>query len=214
MSELVISGKVTAAEVTAQAAEGARLVDPPLDAVLEIFDDTVAAPPLPAEVRSGLHGVPFFMKDLGARIAGRKQEQGTALHAGEVSPVTDPFAQNLIDGGMVPIGRSTVPPIGYTLDTTTTYRGRLAITRTPWNLERTAGGSSGGSGALVAAGATPISHATDGGGSIRFPGAFNALVGMKASRGRMARRVGQNEFVNHVSVDGFVSRTVRDSAIA
>lgn len=214
MSELVAAGKVTAAELAAQAAEGARIVDPQLAAVLELFEDVISAPRLPAEARSVLHGVPFFMKDLGSRIAGRRQEQGTAFHAGEVSPVTDPFAQNLIDGGMLPVGRSTVPPIGYTLDTTTTYRGRLAVTRTPWNLERTAGGSSGGSGALVAAGATPISHATDGGGSTRFPGAFNALVGMKASRGRMARRVGQNEFVNHVSVDGFVSRTVRDSAAA
>ncbi len=214
LAELVESGKVTPAELAAQAAEGARLVDPRLDAVLELFDD-VAIPPAPEEqVRSALHGVPFFMKDLGARLAGRKQEQGTAFHAGEVSPVTDPFAQNLVDAGMVPIGRSTVPPFGYTLDTTTTYRGRTAVTRTPWHPERTAGGSSGGSGALVAAGVVPISHATDGGGSIRFPGAFNALVGMKASRGRMARRTGQNEFVNHVSVDGFVSRTVRDSATA
>jgi amidase len=215
LAGLVRDGRAKAVEVVAQAVEGARLVDPQLDAVLEYFEDVIADPDREGSRRDGpLYGVPFFLKDLGGRLKGRLQEQGTAFHAGEMATVTDPFVQDMLDSGVIPIGRTTVPPMGYTMDTTTTYRGRLAVTRNPWSLEYTPGGSSGGAGALVAAGVTPMSHATDGGGSIRYPAAFNGLVGLKPSRGASPRRVGVNEFVNHTSIEGVVSRTVRDTAAA
>ncbi len=88
----------------------------------------------------------------------------------------------------------------------------MRVSRNPWNLDRTPGGSSGGSAALVAAGVTPISMATDGGGSIRIPAACCGLVGLKPSRGRVAPPFGRSEYANRVSVEGVVTRSVRDTA--
>jgi amidase len=88
------------------------------------------------------------------------------------------------------------------------------VTRNPWKLERTAGGSSGGSAAAVAAGVLPISMSSDGGGSTRIPASFCGLVGLKATRGRVPRPLAQSEYTSRISIDGVVTRTVRDTAAA
>ena len=99
-----------------------------------------------------------------------------------------------------------------TFDTTTDYRGEVKVTRSPWNLARTPGGSSGGSAAAVAAGVVPLSMSSDGGGSTRIPASFCGLVGLKASRGRVPQPLSRNEYVTRISIDGVVSRSVRDTA--
>jgi amidase len=114
----------------------------------------------------------------------------------------------------VPIGRSTTPEFGMTFDTATDYLGQTKVTRNPWNERRTPGGSSGGSAAMVAAGVTPISMSSDGGGSTRIPASFCGLVGLKASRGRVPRPLKQNEYSVRISIDGVVTRSVRDTAAA
>jgi amidase len=85
-------------------------------------------------------------------------------------------------------------------------------TRNPWDLERSAGGSSGGAGAAVAAGVVPIAHATDAAGSIRIPASCNGLFGLKPTRGRVSAGPYADEIFNGLAVHGSVSRTVRDSA--
>src|SRR4029077_13383993 len=86
---------------------------------------------------------------------------------------------------------------------------RYGITRNPWDLARSPGGSSGGAGAAGAAGMSPTAHATDGGGSTRIPASYCGLVGLKPSRGRVPRLA--QSWLGAV-VEGVVSRTVGDSA--
>ena len=98
---------------------------------------------------------------------------------------SSPWVAQMLRLGMVPLAKTTLPEFGLTA---TTESLRNGATRNPWDLTRSAGGSSGGSAALVAAGVVPIAHANDGGGSIRIPAACCGLVGLKPSRGRLVDR--------------------------
>ncbi len=215
LAALVRSGQLTAREVVAQAATASSRVDPTLEGVLEIFEDVIANPDADGPDRAGpLYGVPIFLKDLGSRLKGRRQESGSRLLRGNVAKDTDPLVENFLSAGLIPFGRSTTPEFGMTFDTSTAYLDRVKVTRNPWNPARTPGGSSGGSAASVAAGVTPISMASDGGGSTRIPASYCGLVGLKATRGRIAMPLAQNEFTWRIAVEGVVTRTVRDSAAA
>jgi amidase len=215
LAERVRAKEVTAKELSAQAAEAVGRLDPSIEAVLGIYEDAVADPDRDGPSKTGrLYGVPMLLKDLGSGLAGRTQESGSRLFRDHVVKATDPLVANYLRAGLVPIGRSTTPEFGMTFDTTTDYLGRVKVTRNPWNPERTPGGSSGGSAAAVAAGVVPISMSSDGGGSTRIPAAFCGLVGLKATRGRVPRPLAQSEYISRISIDGVVTRTVRDTAAA
>lgn len=215
LSALIRTGQVTAREVAAQVAEGVACVDDRLHGVLGLFQDVVENPQTDRPNPDGaLHGVPVFVKDLGQAMAGRTQESGSKLWAGFVPQRHDPLIENVLAGGLVPIGRSTSPEFGMSFDTATDYLGEVKVTRNPWNLAHTPGGSSGGSAAMVAAGVTPISLSSDGGGSTRIPASFCGLVGLKATRGRVPRPWGQNEYMMRTAADGVLTRSVRDTAAA
>ena len=213
LAERVRSGELRAREVIAQSVVAVERVDARLEGVLEIFEnvtqDANADRPAPGGT---LYGVPLFLKDLGSRMAGRTQESGSRLLRGNVSEVTDPLVENFLRAGLVPLGRSTTPEFGMTFDTATAYLDRIKVTRNPWNPERTPGGSSGGSAALVAAGVTPVAMASDGGGSTRIPASYCGLVGLKASRGRVSMPLHHSEYTWRIAVEGVVTRSVRDSA--
>ena len=213
LAERVRGGELRADEVIAQTLEAVERVDDRLEGVLEIFEDVArnadADRPSP---EGALYGVPLFLKDLGSRMGGRTQEAGSRLMRGNVSEFTDPLVENFLRAGLIPLGRSTTPEFGMTFDTATAYLDRPKVTRNPWNLERTPGGSSGGSAALVAAGVTPVSMASDGGGSTRIPASYCALVGLKASRGRVSMPLNHSEYTWRIAVEGVVTRSVRDSA--
>ncbi len=215
LAALVKQKAVTAAELAAQAEAAVARLNPKLEAVLEVFTDVIANPDADRPDRDGaLYGVPMFLKDLGSGLKGRKQESGSKLYKDNIANATDPTVENYLRAGLVPIGRSTTPEFGMTFDTTTDYLGAVKVTRNPWNLAHTPGGSSGGSAAAVAAGVTPISMSSDGGGSTRIPASFSGLVGLKASRGRVPRPLAQSEYIQRISVDGVLTRSVRDSAAA
>jgi amidase len=215
LAALIRSKQITAPEAASQAAAGVALLNPKLEAVVAMFDDAVANPDVDGPNPAGpLYGVPLFLKDLGSALKGRQQDSGSASMAGFIATATDPVVENFLEAGLVPIGRSTTPEFGLTFDTTTDYRGRVVVTRNPWDLSRTSGGSSGGSAAAVAAGIVPLSMASDGGGSIRIPAACCGLIGLKASRGRIPPALSRNEFAARVVTEGVVSRTVRDTAVA
>jgi amidase len=213
LAALVRRKAVAPRELVRQAAAAVALLDDRLGAVLEVFEDVVRRPDTDRPSRDGaLYGVPMFLKDLGSGLKGRRQDSGSKLMAGTVLAATDPTVENFLAAGLVPLGRSTTPEFGMTFDTVTDHLGHLRVTRNPWHLERTPGGSSGGSAAAVAAGVAPISMSSDGGGSTRIPAAFCGLVGLKATRGRVPRPLAQSEYMTRISVDGVVTRTVRDTA--
>ena len=215
LSKRVRAGEITAKEVARQAAAGIAELNPKLRAVLEVFEDVVADPDTDGPNRSGpLYGVPLLLKDVLSGLKGRKLENGSRQFRDNVAQETDPLIGNYLGMGLIPIGRSTTPEFGWTFDTTTDYLDELIVTRSPWNLERTPGGSSGGSAAMVSAGVLPISMASDGGGSIRIPASFCGLVGHKPSRGLVPRNLSSSEYMTRHVYEGVVTRTVRDTALA
>jgi amidase len=204
----VRGGDVSAEEVVRAAIERARRVDPLIGAVA--CDDYERAPLRARHVRGGTFaGVPTFIKDM-TDVAGLPTRNGSAAFAG-AGPATKTFgiAQQLFDMGAVGLGKSTLPEFGFTPSTEFPDDDP---TRNPWNLDRSAGGSSGGAAALVAAGVVPIAHGQDGGGSIRLPAACNGLVGLKPSRGRLLPDPHDRLLPVKLVVDGVLTRSVRDTA--
>jgi len=215
LAALVRKGELSPAQIAAQVAEGVARVDPELNAILGLFPDVLANPDTDRPNKAGvLYGVPIFIKDLGQAMAGRPQESGSRLWQGFVPQANDPLIDNALAAGLIPLGRSTSPEFGMTFDTATEYLGHVKVTRNPYNPAHTPGGSSGGSAAMVAAGVTPISLSSDGGGSTRIPASFCGLVGLKATRGRVPRALNQSEYMARIAIDGVLTRTVRDTAAA
>ncbi len=215
LGKRIRAGEITAREAAQQVAAGIARLNPKLRAVLEVFDDVVANPDTEGPSRNGsFYGVPLLLKDVLSGLKGRKLENGSRQFKGNVAQVTDPLIENYLGMGLVPIGRSTTPEFGWTFDTTTDYLDELIVTRSPWNLDRTPGGSSGGSAAMVSAGVLPISMASDGGGSIRIPASFCGLVGHKPSRGLVPRNLSSSEYMTRHVYESVVTRTVRDTALA
>src|SRR5690242_5808430 len=152
LAGLVRAGILAPKEVCAQAAEAVARVDSQIEAVLGLYEDVIADPDKDQPSKEArLYGVPILLKDLGSGLSGRTQESGSKLFKDHVVQATDPLVENYLGAGLIPIGRSTTPEFGMTFDTATDYLGRLRVTRNPWRLERTPGGSSGGSAAAVAA---------------------------------------------------------------
>ena len=110
--------------------------------------------------------------------------QGTDAFAPEPAKRDGDFARMFLATGVVPLGKTRLSEYGFSASA---EHPRLGPVRSPWSTEHTAGASSAGSAALVAAGAVPLAHANDGGGSIRIPAAVNGLVGLKPTRGRLAQ---------------------------
>lgn len=213
LAELVRSGQVSVLELAGQAAAAIARVDHELCCVLEVFEDIVENPGLSEASHEGLlYGVPILLKDLNARLKGRRQENGSALYRGAVSTETDPFISNILSSGLVPVGRSTTAELGLGWDTATIHAGALLVSRNPFDMRRTPGGSSGGSAAIVAAGAVPVATSSDGGGSTRIPASHCGLIGLKPTRGLCPRPPGGSEYQSRISTDGVLTRSVRDSA--
>ncbi|MBT2414539.1 amidase [Streptomyces sp. ISL-12] len=206
LAELVAGGEVTPAEVEAAARAAARAVGPRVNAVVETWDTDDR----PAPGSAPLAGVPFLIKDLGVTMAGRRTELGSRLAAGLVAGADSFLMTRFRRAGLVTFGRTATPEMAYSVTTEPVLYG---ATRNPWDVARSAGGSSGGAGAAVAAGVVPMAHATDAAGSLRIPAACNGLFGLKPTRGRVSMGPGVDEVFNGLAVHGAVSRSVRDSAV-
>ncbi len=160
-----------------------------------------------ADVSAPFGGVPLGVKELDA-VAGWPDTHASVALADHVADASDTKIQRLEDAGAVLFGLTTASEFGGVNQTYTKLNG---ATRNPWNLERTPGGSSGGSAAGVAGGLFTIATAGDGGGSIRIPAGFCGLFGLKCTWGRIPRgpKAGPG---NLTAVPGCVSRSVRDTA--
>jgi len=210
LAQLVRQGQVTPAELAAQAAAGIAKVNPALSAVIEVFEDVVADP-----LKDGMNaqgpfaGVPWLMKDLGPTVKGRLQEMGSLLMRGNRAQADSFLTGQIRKAGLNIMGRTTTPEFGVC---SSAENPAVYVTRNPWNLEYTTCGSSAGTAAALAAGVLPLSHATDGGGSIRIPAGFNGNIGLKPSRGVFSMAPGLSDISGFVSTQGCQSRTVRDTA--
>lgn len=204
------AGEVTAAELAAQAAQAVAKVNPALSAVVEVFDDAVADPLANGANPSGpFAGVPYLVKDLGPTMAGRLQEMGSLLMRGN-RPSADSFLTGRMrEAGLNLIGRTTTPEFGLC---SSAENPAVYVTRNPWDTDYTTCGSSAGTAAAVAAGVLPLSHATDGGGSIRIPAGVCGNIGLKVSRGVFSIAPAASDLTGLVSIQGCHSRTVRDTA--
>jgi amidase len=210
LAERVRAGDLTAGELAAQAAAGIAMTNPALSAVVEVFDDVVADP-----LRDGMDpggpfaGVPYLMKDLGPTLRGRLQEMGSLLMRGHRAPADSFLTGRIRRAGLNIIGRSTTPEFGVC---SSAENPAVYVTRNPWDTGYTTCGSSAGTAAMVAAGVVPLSHATDGGGSIRIPAGVNGNLGLKPSRGVFSIAPGASDLTGLVSTQGCQSRSVRDTA--
>jgi Asp-tRNA(Asn)/Glu-tRNA(Gln) amidotransferase A subunit family amidase len=156
-----------------------------------------------------LCGVPFLLKDLHAHAAGVRTTSGCRLFA-DYTPARDAeLTARYRRAGLVLFGKTASPEFGLTTTTESTLFG---VTRNPWSLEHSTGGSSGGAAAAVAAGIVPVAHASDGGGSIRIPASCCGLFGMKPTRARTPAGPTLGEGWSGMSHHHAVSRSVRDSA--
>jgi amidase len=203
LAQLVATGEVTSAELAELAIAAVQRVNPQINAIIEHWSPTVT------EGTGPLAGVPFLIKDLAITSAGRRVELGSRLAQGLVAESDSYLMQRFNAAGLATLGRTTTPEMAFSTETESVLQGS---TRNPWDTRLSAGGSSGGSGAAVAAGIVPIAHATDAAGSIRVPASYNGLVGLKPTRGRASNGPALDEVFAGFGVQLGLSRTVRDSA--
>ncbi|MBJ7387761.1 MAG: amidase, partial [Mycolicibacterium sp.] len=204
LAELVADKQVSAEELLTLARERAAAVNPRINAIVR----DVPAPP--TEPGAGpFAGVPFLIKDLAQDYAGLPTSRGS--RAFKTTPAAEhaTIVARWLDAGLVIFGKTNTPEFGAKGITEPDAWGPA---RNPWDLQRTPGGSSGGSAAAVAAGIVPCAGANDGGGSIRIPAACCGLVGLKPGRGLTPMGPGTGESMHGAAVQGVVSRSVRDTA--
>ncbi|WP_055593826.1 amidase [Streptomyces hirsutus] len=204
LAEAIRRGEVGPAEAARDAAARVRDVEARLHAVQVHLD----VPAHRSEPAGAFAGVPTFVKD-NTDYQGLPTGHGSAAFAPRVARRHAPFARQFLSTGVTVLGKTRMPEFGFS--PTTEYEDAEPV-RNPWHTGHSAGGSSGGSAALVAAGAVPIAHANDGGGSIRIPAACCGLVGLKPTRGRVVPNAQGRQLPIDLVTDGVVSRSVRDSA--
>lgn len=208
LARLIKTGQVSAPEVYAAAREAIATVDRDLNVVASgPFDE-----PLEHESNGPLAGVPFVVKDLVCHPAGVPTRMGTRMTGpdGIAFPHDTELMARFRRAGLATAALTTTPEFGLNSNCEAVVYGS---SRNPWDPERSTGGSSGGSAALVAAGAVPIAHANDLAGSIRIPAAYNGVVGLKPTRGRVSLAPDFQEAANGLGIEFAVTRTVRDTAL-
>jgi Asp-tRNA(Asn)/Glu-tRNA(Gln) amidotransferase A subunit family amidase len=184
LAAAVRDGRVDPVDLVEESLRRIEAGDGPLNAVVALRAEEARAEAA-AHPRIGvLAGLPLLVKDL-ARCKGMRTTSGSPLFADAPPDEEDDIAvARLRKAGAIVVGRTNTPAFGHTAFTTNTVFGP---TRNPWNTERSPGGSSGGSGAALAAGFAPLATLSDGGGSVRIPASCCGLVGYKPSMGAIGR---------------------------
>jgi amidase len=202
LADLVARKEVTPKELAEAATAAAEKVNSRINAVLQTFPGQ--------EYGSGpFAGVPFLIKELVLHAKGVRCDMGCKLAQGFLPSEDTELMARFRKAGLSLVGTTQTPELGYNPTTETKLFGPV---RNPWDTTRSAGGSSGGSGAAVAAGIVPMAHANDGGGSIRIPASCNGLVGLKPSRDRIPTGPDYADPLCGLAVEFAVTRSVRDAA--
>jgi amidase len=209
LAALVNSGEVHPRHLVEAAIERAEARNPMLNAIIHRQFERALADAEAVDTTLAFAGVPFLLKDYKGREAGEPYQMGVrTLRELDYRPRSDsPLALRVRSGGLIPIGRTNVPEMAVMGTTEPEAHGP---THNPWALDRSPGGSSGGSAAAVAARIVPVAHANDISGSIRIPASMCGLVGLKPTRGRVITSA--PDAPTGMMVEGVVSRSVRDTA--
>ena len=209
-ADLVRRKQVKPIELVEAAIERIERLNPTLNAVVTpMYEEArrVASSPLPD---GSFAGVPYLLKDLGAEYAGSRLAEGSALLGDYVSDHDTELVARLKRAGLIVLGKTNTPEFGLL---PTTEPRLFGPTRNPWDTSRTAGGSSGGSGAAVGAAMVPMAHGNDGGGSIRIPASCCGVFGLKPTRARTPLGPDLAEDWHGLVIGHALTRSVRDSAI-
>ena len=203
------AGTVSAAELVDAAIARTEAVNPALNGLAhEAFDRARTRARLAYPYGGYFDGVPTFIKD-NVAVAGMPTREGADAWQARIEANDGDFARPYLATGLIPIGKTQLSEFGFSASA---EHPRLGAVRNPWHTDYTAGASSSGSGAFVAAGVVPIAHANDGGGSIRIPAACNGLVGLKPSRGRLPLDRNVRQMPLQIVHNGVLTRSVRDTA--
>jgi amidase len=208
-AEMVKRKEIKPIELVDAAIERGERLNPEINAVITpMFEQARSA--AAGKVPNGpFKGVPFVLKDLIACCAGVRMSEGSAFLHGFIPDHDSELVKRLKRAGLIIIGKTNTPEFG--LGVTTEPR-LFGPTRNPWDLNRTTGGSSGGSAAAVASGMVPMAHGNDGGGSIRIPSSCCGLFGLKPTRGRNPLGPEYGDIITGTVVEHALTRSVRDSA--
>ncbi len=209
LAELVRKKKVKPGELVEEAITRIETHNPQLNAVVNKLYDrarSMAESKLPD---GPFKGVPFLMKDLIATLEGIPTSSGNKLWKNIPATATSELAKRWEASGVIVVGKTNTPEFGLT---PYTESDALGPAHNPWDLSRTPGGSSGGSGAAVAARLVPLASGGDGGGSIRIPASACGLFGLKPTRGRTPIGPFIGEAWQGFAIEHVLTRSVRDSA--
>lgn len=222
LARLIASREVTVAEVIEAHLSRIDAVNPKLNAVVSVFADDARAAAAVADrqIANGeplgpLHGVPFTIK-ANIDVAGQPTTWGVPALSRAVVRQDAPVVERLRAAGGIPIGRTNLPDMGLRMHTDSSLYG---LTRNPWNADRTAGGSSGGEGAAIASGMSPLGLGNDLGGSLRNPATACGVTAIRPSAGRVPHAqvvpVEDRLFaVQAMMVQGPMARRVADLRLA
>ena len=212
LGRMVREREVTPAELMEAAIACAEKHNAKLNAI--VFKDYDRALAMARERKAGsapFEGVPMLLKDIMGDCAGMPTRSACAFLPSTPMRADSEVVARYKRAGFIPFGKTNAPELGIPPVTESRLYGPA---HNPWSLERTPGGSSGGSAAAVAAGIVPVAHGNDGGGSIRIPAACCGLVGLKPTRGRISLAPNLGDALGGLVVEHVLSRTVRDSAAA
>src|SRR4051794_35764992 len=210
LAALIRSGGASAREVVEATLRRIEALDPRLNAFIEVDGERALAAAETVVPGAGqpFAGVPIAVKG-NVPVDGMELNFGSRFFAGNRPAYSAYLVRRLREAGFVIVGVTNLPEFGILPTTEPRFTG---ATRNPWDLDRTPGGSSGGSAAAVAAGMVPLAHGNDGGGSLRIPAACCGLVGLKPSRGRVSSGPDLGE--SWLGANGVLTRTVADTAHA
>ncbi len=209
LADLVRTGQVSSEELLDEAIACTERVNPAINAVVAKFYDQAREAISRGLPDGRFAGVPFLLKDIHVLYAGVATTSGSRFLIDNVPDHDTEMVCRYKQGGLVIFGKTNTPEFGLNA---TTEPQLFGPTRNPWDTDRIAGGSSGGSAAAVAAGIVPVASGSDGGGSIRIPASCCGLLGLKPTRGRNPAGPDRGEGWSGMSVEHVISRSVRDSA--